>query len=82
MLAPSMSPLREYRSASIPVNGVTRASAKLLEAITPAIASGELSVASPARIKRAITVNQSPMNEISFATNSRRNGEFLLSHST
>jgi hypothetical protein len=57
------------------------ASAKLLEAITPAIARGELSVASPARMKRAITVNQSPMNEISFAMNRRRNEEFLLSNS-
>ena len=76
-----MSPLREYRSASIPVNGLTRASEKLLAASTPAIARGELSVASPASMNRAMTVNQSPMNEISFAAKRRRKGEFLLSNS-
>ena len=42
---------------------------KLLVTSTPAIASGELSVASPARINSAITVNQSPTYEIISAVN-------------
>ena len=53
---------------------------KLREARTPAMAKGELSVASPARMNRAMTVNQSPMYEISLAKNNRLKGRFSLSN--
>jgi hypothetical protein len=56
-----INPLREYLSANIPVNGVIAAKEKLLVAKTPAIARGELSLDSPAKINNAITVNQSPI---------------------
>ena len=50
-----------YLSANIPVIGSNGANVKLLTARTPAIARGELSVASPANKNIARTVNQSPM---------------------
>ena len=61
--------LLEYRSANIPVIGSSGAKVNLLVAKTPAIAKGELSEVSPAIKNSAITVNQSPINEISFAKN-------------
>ena len=50
-----------YLSANIPVIGSRGAKVKLRTARTPAIANGELSVASPASKNIARTVNQSPM---------------------
>jgi len=68
----------EYRSANIPVIGSRGAKVKLLVAKTPAIAKGELFDVSPAIKNSAITVNQSPINEISFAKNSFLNVLFFL----
>ncbi len=79
-LAKIINPRREYLSASIPENGVNAAKEKLREARTPAIANGELSVASPARMNRAMTVNQSPMYDTSLAKKSRLKGRFPLSN--
>ena len=50
-----------YLSANIPVIGSKGAKVKLRTARTPAIAKGELSVASPANKNIASTVNQSPI---------------------
>ena len=64
----------ENLSAIFPEIGSHNAIPKLLVTNIPPIASGELSVASPASMNNAITVNQSPIYEIISATNSLRKG--------